>query len=204
MPEYWISNLKRPPHQHKPNQMSQCFYGLLASNISHSKTQPKTPKSTGIYLLRSANSDGIPTPANRFVTGQYNSGAAASASSLSEKKVCDRVFHAERDSVEKPEVITLKVRFEERNGELFINDRKVLHGWESFSGWYWFATEKVQDQVRLIDGKPVTDTIWFGFVQGHFEEWGEFSQAEIESLHPMAWEIPRKNLPWSGRREVRA
>jgi hypothetical protein len=27
-----------------------------------------------------------------------------------------------------------------------------------------------------------------------------FSQAEIESLKPKTWEIPKKNLPYSGRR----
>jgi hypothetical protein len=169
--------------------------------------------------LRSANSGGIHFFHAEIITAIYGGSSvarssptyskregrhSASPSSLSAKKIGDWVFHAERDSVEKPEVITLKARFEERNGELFINDRKVLHSWESFSGWYWFATKKVQDQISLIDGKPVKDTIWFGFVQGHFNEWGEFSQAEIESLHPMTWKIPRKNLPWSGRREVRA
>jgi hypothetical protein len=50
----------------------------------------------------------------------------------------------------------------------------------------------------------VKDTIWFGFVQGFEEEWGDFSQAELESLRPMVWELARKALPWSGRREVGA
>lgn len=97
-------------------------------------------------------------------------------------------------------------RFEARNGELFINGQKVLHGWESFSGWYWFATEKIQVQDSVIDGKVFkNDTIWFGLVQGLEEEWGDFSQAEIESFAPKVWKIPHSNLPWSGRRnrEVR-
>ena len=91
--------------------------------------------------------------------------------------------------------------FEERDGKLFINDKEVLRAWESFTGWYWFATEKVQEQKSLIDGRYVKDTIWFGFVQGFEEEWGDFSQAELESLKPMVWELPKKALPWSGRRE---
>jgi hypothetical protein len=33
------------------------------------------------------------------------------------------------------------------------------------------------------------------------EEWGYFSQAEIERLKPFSWEIPKKNLPYSGRRD---
>jgi hypothetical protein len=91
--------------------------------------------------------------------------------------------------------------FQERDGKLFINGKEVLRGWESFDGWYWFATEKVQEQESLIDGRWVKDTIWFGFVQGFEEEWGNFSQAELESLKPRVWEIPKANIPWSGRRE---
>jgi len=90
--------------------------------------------------------------------------------------------------------------FQERDGKLFINGKEVLKGWESLTGWYWFATEKVQEQTSLIEGRWVKDTIWFGFVQGFEEEWGDFSQAELESLKPKVWEIPKKNLPWSGRR----
>jgi hypothetical protein len=91
--------------------------------------------------------------------------------------------------------------FQERDGRLFIDGKEVLKGWESFTGWFWFATEKVQEQESLIEGKYVKDTIWFGFVQGFEEEWGDFNQAEIESLKPWAWEIPKRNLPWSGRRQ---
>ena len=88
---------------------------------------------------------------------------------------------------------------------LYIDDgcgccHKVLCGWESFSGWYWFATEKVRDQISFIDGKKVPDVIWYGFVQGFFDEWGTFSQAEIESLSPRTWKIPKENLYYSGRR----
>jgi len=87
--------------------------------------------------------------------------------------------------------------------KLFINGKEVLHGWESFSGWYWFAIEKVRDQMSdLGDGKPngTPDTIWYGLVQGLETEWGNFSEAEIKSLGVKAWEIPQQNLGWSGRR----
>lgn len=85
---------------------------------------------------------------------------------------------------------------------LFINGRKVIRGWESFSGWYWFAVEEVQRQDTLLStGKVVkNDLIYFGFVQGLEEEWGDFSLAELENLKPKVWEIPKKNLPYSGRR----
>jgi len=90
--------------------------------------------------------------------------------------------------------------FQERNGKLYLDGKEVLKAWESFTGWYWFATEKVQEQMSLIGGRVVRDTIWFGFVQGLEEEWGDFSQAELESLKPKVWKIPRRNLPYSGRR----
>ncbi len=44
--------------------------------------------------------------------------------------------------------------FEEKGDNLYINGKKVLKGWESFTGWYWFATEKVEDDWN---GKP----LWF-------------------------------------------
>ena len=95
-------------------------------------------------------------------------------------------------------------KFESQNGELYIDGKKVLRGWESFSGWYWFAVEKVCKQDSVLDGKVIKDdTIWYGFVQGHYEEWGDFSEGELKSLAPKVWEIPQKNLPWSGRRENR-
>ena len=92
-------------------------------------------------------------------------------------------------------------KFEAKGKELYIDGKKVLHAWESWNGWYWFATEKVEEQLSdLGDGKGTPDTIWFGYVQGFEEEWGYFSQAEIESLGPKTWEIPKKNLPYSGRK----
>lgn len=92
-------------------------------------------------------------------------------------------------------------KFDTDRKNLYIDGKKVLRGWESFSGWFWFATEKSSEQLSDFgDGKGVPDTIWFGYVQGFEEEWGYFSQAEIESLRPKTWEIPKKNLSYSGRR----
>lgn len=86
--------------------------------------------------------------------------------------------------------------------ELFIDGKKILCGWESLNGWFWFATKKVGEQLSdMGDGKPVPDIIWFGYVQGFEEEWGYFSQAEIESQWPKTWEISKKNLPYAGRRK---
>lgn len=75
------------------------------------------------------------------------------------------------------------------NGVLYAGPHRVLKGWESFSGWYWFGVEKINE-----------DDTWFGYVQGIEEEWGYFSEAEIKSLGNLAWKIPQKNLPFSGRR----
>lgn len=88
-------------------------------------------------------------------------------------------------------------KFESKGDDLFINGQKVLKAWESFNGWYWFATHK-EDEGETEFSK--NDVIWYGFVQGFEEEWGSFSQGEIESLAPKTWRIPKKNLAWSGRR----
>jgi len=92
----------------------------------------------------------------------------------------------------------LENKFVENDGKLFINGKEVLRGWESYTGWYWFAVEKVQVQEDEFSDK---DQIWFGLVQGFEEEWGDFAQAEIEAMGKLkVWEIPKKNLPFSGRR----
>ena len=93
--------------------------------------------------------------------------------------------------------------FETKNSKLYINGKKVLKAWESDTGWYWFAVEKVRTECSMLNGKEYpNDTIWFGFVQGFEEEWGEFSQAELESLYPRIWEIPKRNIPYAGRYET--
>ena len=93
-------------------------------------------------------------------------------------------------------------KFETKGKDLYIDDKKVLRAWESFTGWYWFGTEKAYKQDSLIEGQVYKDdTIWFGYVQGLEDEWGYFSQAEIERLRPKTWEIKKQDLPYSGRRQ---
>jgi hypothetical protein len=93
-------------------------------------------------------------------------------------------------------------KFETREKELYIDGQKVIKGYESFTGWYWFATEEAYKQDSLLpNGKEVqNDIIYFGLVQGQEQEWGYFSKGELESLKPKVWEIPKKDLPYSGRR----
>ena len=76
-----------------------------------------------------------------------------------------------------------------KDGELYVGEKKVLKGWESYSGWYWFATELNSDGIH------------FGFVQGMYDEWGSFSQDELESLGARVWEIKEIDLPYAGRRD---
>ena len=84
---------------------------------------------------------------------------------------------------------------------LTINGRKVLRGWESFNGFYWFALEEVQKQDSVINGKVYKgDQIYYGLCQLHENEFGDFSETEIKLLGARAWEIPQRNLVWSGRR----
>lgn len=103
----------------------------------------------------------------------------------------------------------MTAQFASTNGtDLYIDGKKVIKGWESFSGWYWFATEVSEDRTKdpesysIIDGKAVPDTIYFGYVQGLEDEWGDFSEAELNGLiaKNKAWRIPAKNLAFSGRR----
>ena len=92
--------------------------------------------------------------------------------------------------------------FKTKGDDLYINGKKVIKGYESFSGWYWFATNIVQKQDTLLDGKVYKDDIiYYGLVQGLEEEWGDFSKAELEALKGKIWEIPKKNLVYSGRRK---
>jgi len=85
-----------------------------------------------------------------------------------------------------------------------VNGKPIIKAWESFSGWYWLGTEKVREQLtNLGNGKAIRDTIWFGFVIGPCPEWGYFSEAEIKSLAPWAWEIQPRDIPYISK-EVRA
>ena len=93
-------------------------------------------------------------------------------------------------------------KFETRDDGLYIGGKKVLAGWESFTGWFWFGVEIDHTQDSDLGAGRVIkdDKIWFGFVQGLDEEWGYFSQGEIEALAPSTWKIKDVDLPHAGRR----
>jgi hypothetical protein len=60
---------------------------------------------------------------------------------------------------------------------------RLLEVWESFSGWYWFVTERHDDGIC------------FGLVRGHETEWGYFSVHELRRLAKrwMVWKVPKRN-----------
>ena len=91
-------------------------------------------------------------------------------------------------------------KFEAINGKPLIDGQEVLKGWESFTGWYWFAVEESYKQDSVIDGKVFeNDQIYFGYVQGQFDEWGYFSKAEL-GINSLVWEIKKEDLAYAGRR----
>jgi len=81
-------------------------------------------------------------------------------------------------------------KLETKGNHLEIDGKRVLKGWESFSGWYWFGVEKVESDPGM----------WFGLVQGFEDEWGYFSEAELKS-NRMIWKIKARDLPIAGRRQ---
>jgi hypothetical protein len=84
---------------------------------------------------------------------------------------------------------------------MYTGTYPVIKGYESFTGWFWFATEKeVIPASDTISGKD--ETLYFGLVQGFEEELGYFSESELNELikDGMVWEILPQDLPDSGRR----
>lgn len=87
----------------------------------------------------------------------------------------------------------MKTKFETKNGELYIDGKKVIKAWESYTGWYWFGVSYEDDE---------NDRIWYGLVQGFEDEWGWWSENELKELmkEMKVWEIRKKDLPFAGRR----
>ena len=82
-----------------------------------------------------------------------------------------------------------------KDGKLFVRDKEVIKGYESFSGWYWFVTEIEEEDYS---GHP----LFYGFVQGHEDEYGSFWYGELLPLieQGKVWEIKPQDLPHAGRR----
>lgn len=60
---------------------------------------------------------------------------------------------------------------------------EIVEVWESYTGWYWFATEIVEMNVA------------FGLVRGQETEWGYFSLDELEALRKrgLVWRVPKSH-----------
>lgn len=95
-----------------------------------------------------------------------------------------------------------RVRFETRDGQLYIDGKRVIKAWESWSGWYWFAVEAQEERVKAVPGLYIVDTLYFGLVQGFEEEWGYWRESELRPLirKGLVWEIRQEDLPFAGRR----
>jgi len=93
-------------------------------------------------------------------------------------------------------------KFEARRDQLYLDGKKVLKGWESATGWYWFATEDHGDHEYDLGDKSARGREYFGFVQGFEEEWGNWTTAEFDPLvkRGLIWEIKPRDLPYAGRR----
>ena len=78
----------------------------------------------------------------------------------------------------------------EKEKEFFVSHAgskaKVLEIYESFSGWYWYITEKTDKEE------------YFGLVRGMETEWGYIWMPELEELIKKykVWKVERKD--WIG------
>ena len=80
------------------------------------------------------------------------------------------------------------IKFESKDGELYINGKAVKKVWESENGWFIFGIEKEDDK-------------WFGVMRakcigGIISDWGHFSEQGIKYLEEegVIWEIPQGDL----------
>lgn len=95
--------------------------------------------------------------------------------------------------------------FKMKGQDLYIDNKKVIKGYESYNGWYWFAVNVAKRQdTDLGNGRIAkNDIIYYGLFQGKKDNWGYFSKASIDDLvqKRKISEIPKKKLPYSGRRK---
>jgi len=75
------------------------------------------------------------------------------------------------------------------NGKLV----EILEVYESFSGWYWFITEKEAEPMETES--EGTDFVYFGKVYGLETEWGEIWMGDIHKAMKQGtvWKVPKKN-----------
>ncbi|HTH21903.1 MAG TPA: hypothetical protein VL854_06765 [Nitrososphaeraceae archaeon] len=84
-----------------------------------------------------------------------------------------------------------KYYVEEFGGKLV----EILEVYESFSGWYWFITEKEKEPIETDEG---TDFVYFGKVYGLDTEWGDIWMGDLhkEMRRGQVWKVPQSNW-WS-------
>jgi len=74
-----------------------------------------------------------------------------------------------------------------KNGKKFIGKNEIISVWKSDKGFRWFATEiseirsiESENGRSIINGKPENDIIYYGLIIKQNEEWGYFSEKELE------------------------
>jgi len=69
---------------------------------------------------------------------------------------------------------------------------EILEVYESYSGWYWFITEKENQSIETDEG---TDFVYFGKVVGLETEWGEIWMGDIHQAMKKGtvWKVPESN-----------
>jgi len=75
-----------------------------------------------------------------------------------------------------------------------IKKLEILKVYESFNGSYWYFLEYLYEQC---DEFSEHDKIYFGYAvlsgMEQFAELGNIAEAEILSLGPKVWEVPKQN-----------
>lgn len=65
---------------------------------------------------------------------------------------------------------------------------EVIDIYESYTGWYWFITDKPDHESEFQDD-------WFGLVVGLETEWGYVWYPELDQLiqQGIVWKVPKAN-----------
>ena len=93
-------------------------------------------------------------------------------------------------------------RFNNDGKNLYIDGRKVIKGYESSDGKYWFATALAGCKDVMINGSMQCSLMFTGYVQDENPGWKNFSKKVLESNKFKIWEIKKIDLPHAGRRAI--
>jgi rubrerythrin len=106
---------------------------------------------------------------------------------ISEDVVDSHIDEHENEQARESYANEYSAKFERSAGSMKIGGKTVKKIWESFTGWYWYGIENQGDGT------------WYGYVQGFENEWGYFSEDELNSMKGQVWEVPKSNWEFTGR-----